>query len=280
MRASRGISVQLIVSLVAVLAVVATAVPSGLEAGDSAMFGYDFGEGHNQEYRVKFTQETFFGTFSSSIFADMEITEKCVGITEDGKFEMEITFNKVESSMMWMDKMQESSMGDELTGQSVGFVVDKHGEVEDIKALGYIESWRQFEGSVKQLVNGFYPYLPGKEIGKGDDWEHSKEQDENGMHITTAAVYTFKEMKEEKGRKCAKIEAESETGIGGISTTPMGDYESEGEGEGEHEFYFDPAEAIVVKLKGKIELKMDMKPVSGGETVETTVSYEIEKELL
>lgn len=277
MRVRKGNPGRLILFFAAILAVVA---PVALEAGDSAMFGYDFGEGHNQDYRVKFTQETFFGTYSSSIYADMEITEKCVGVTGDGKFEMEITFNKVESSMMWMEKMQESRMGEELTGQSVGFVVDKNGEVDQIKALGYIESWRQFEGSIKQLVNGFYPYLPGKEIGKGEDWEHAKEQDENGMHITSATVYTFKEMKEEKGRKCAKVESEIETGIGGINATPMGEYEAEGKGEGEHEFYFDPAESIVVKLKGKIEIKMDMKPVSGGETVETTVSYEIEKELL
>jgi hypothetical protein len=268
-----------IAALVAVLAVVVV-VPLELSAGDSAMLSYDFDEGHNQDYKVKFTQETFFGTYSSSVFADMEITEKCAGITEDGKFRMEVIFNKVESSMMWMDKMQDSKMGDALMGQSVAFVVDGHGEVDDLKALGYIESWRQFEGSIKQLVKGFYPYLPGKEISKGENWEDSKETDEEGMHVTSNAVYTFKEMKEEKGRNCARVESEVETGIGGVSSTPMGEYKAEGSGEGGGEFFFDPAEGIIVKIKEKIEIKMDMTPVSGGDAVETTVSFQIERELL
>ena len=262
------------------LILVLLVTPRGLAANDTAMFTYDFDEGHNQDYKVKFTQETFFGTFSSSVFADMEVTEKCVGTTEDGKFEMEMTFNKVESSMMWMDKMQPSTMGDELTGQSISFVVDSHGEVDDIKALGYIESWRQFEGSVNQLVNGFYPYLPGKEISKDEEWENSTESDEEGMHVTSNAVYKFSEMKEEKGRNCAKIEVEIETGIGGINSTPMGEYQTEGSGEGEGEFYYDPADGIVVKIKEKIEIKMDMTPVSGGDAVETTVTFQVERELL
>lgn len=255
-------------------------LPGGTAADGSAVFVYDFEEGHNQDYKVKFTQESFFGSFSSSVFADMEVTEKCVGVTEDGKFEMEVTFNKVEASMMWMEKMQESKMGEELTGQAIGFVVDKHGEVENIKALGYIEKWRQYEDSIKQLVNGFYPYLPDKEISEGESWEDSDERDENGMHVTSNAKYTFKEMKEQMGRNCAKVEAEVQTGIGGVSSTQMGEYEAEGEGEGESEFYFDPADAIVVKIKEKIEIKMDMTPASGGDVVETTISFQVERELL
>ncbi len=266
-------------AMIAMIAV-AVSVPMELAADDSATFAYDFDEGHNQDYKVKFTQETFFGTYSSSVFADMEITEKCVGTTEDGKFKMEVTFNKVESSMMWMDKMQESQMGEALMGQSISFVVDGHGEVDGLKALGYIESWRQFEGSIKQLVDGFYPYLPGKEISKGENWENSKETDEEGMHVTSNAVYTFKEMKEVKGRNCAKVAAEVETGIGGVSTTPMGEYKAEGKGEGEGEYFFDPADGIIVKIKEKIEIKMDLTPVSGGDAVETTVSFEVERELL
>lgn len=262
------------------LAIAALLVPAVLSADDSVIFGYDFEEGNTQDFKVKFTQETFFGSFSSSVFADMEITEKCVGVNEDGTYQMEILFNKVESSMMWMDKMQESSMGEELTGQTIGYTVDKNGEVDNIKALGYIESWRQYEGSMKQLVSGFYPYLPGEEISKGGEWEDSDENDEGGMHVTSSANYVFTEMKEEMGRKCAKVEAEIETGIGGVNTTPMGEYNAEGEGEGEAEFYFDPSESIIVKLKEKIEIKMDMTPVSGGDAIETTVSFEIERELL
>jgi PAS domain S-box-containing protein len=134
--------------------------------------------------------------------------------------------------------------------------------------------------NLNQLVNGFYPYLPDKEVAEGESWEDSKERDEDGMHVTSNAKYTFKEMKEQMGRNCAKVEAEVETGIGGVSTTPMGEYEAEGEGEGEAEFYFDPADAIVVWIKEKIEIKMDMTPVSGGDVVETTISFQVERELL
>jgi hypothetical protein len=260
--------------------VLAVATPGEAPADDAVMLKYNFKEGYSQDYKVKFTQEVFFGTFSRSVFADLEVTERCVGVSEDGKFMMEIVFNKVEASMMMFDKMQESQMGKQLTGQKVAFVVDKHGEVDEIKPVGYIESWQQMESDINAVVNGFYAYLPDKEVTKGESWENTDEQNDDGMHITSQSEYTFKEMKEEKGRNCAQIKSETKTGIGGVNTTPMGEFQAEGEGEGESELYFDPSAGIIVKMKGKMDIKMDMTPVDGGDTVETTVSYQIEKELL
>ena len=46
-------------------------------------------------------------------------------------------------------------------------------------------------------------------------------------------------------------------------------------------FFFDGSEKLIVKLKGSIEVKSDMVPVSGsGDTIESTIIYEINRELL
>ena len=172
-------------------------------------------------------------------------------------------------------------MGEAMTGQAVSFVLDKFGETDDISAMGYIESWNQLEGLVKALVDQMYIYLPDKPYGKGEKWEHTDEKDEDGLNITSLTEYSFKEWKEEKGRECAKVKAETELGIGGITTTPNGDYNMEGEGDGEYEFFYCRVDKIVVKMKGGIEVKSDMSPVSGSrDKIESTVLYEIEKELL
>ena len=101
------------------------------------------------------------------------------------------------------------------------------------------------------------------------------------MLITTSGVYSFKEIKNEKTRQCAKVKADISQEFEGTSSTPMGSFNAVGEGKGEYEFLFDPSDSAIVKLKGKHEVKMDMTPESGkGDDVETTVNIEIERELL
>jgi hypothetical protein len=267
--------------LLSVLVTAVLVLPVDTPADEKIYFGYEFSEGHSQQYKVKFKMEMFWGTFSQSTIVDLELTEKCLGETEDGAFKMEIVFDKVDASVMMFDRMQETGIGEALTGQTVSFVLDKFGETDDVTAMGYIESWNQVEGQIKAIIDQMYVYLPDKPYGKDEKWEHTDEKDEDGLNITARWEYTFEEWKEEKGRECAKVKAEAELGIGGVQTTPGGDYTVEGEGDGEYEFYFDRVDKIIVKMKGGIEIKSDMSPVSGGgDKVESTVLYDIEKELL
>jgi len=259
---------------------VTIAAPAPAPAEESVMFEYKFREGYNQDYKIKFSQEMYFGSFGMSFFSDLEVTFKCVGVTEDGKFNMEVVFNKVDASRMRGDRMEETKMGEQLTGQTVAFVVDAHGEVDDIKAMGYIEAWRQIERDIKTVIQAFFVYLPAEEVAKGENWENTDERNQEDLHITSRSEYEFKEIKDEKGRQCAQVKAKTEVGIGGVQATPQGDFKAEGEGEGETEFYFDVDDGIIVKLKDKMEIKMDMTPVAGGDGYEITRSYQIEVELL
>jgi hypothetical protein len=267
--------------VLALMAVALGAAPTTTLAGDGVLFEYGFEEGYVQQHKVEFKQEMFWGSFSRSAMFDMEITEKCVGVTEDGLFQMEVTFDKVEASIMMFDQMQDSKMGESLTGQSISFTVDKFGETNDVRAIGYIEGWNQLEQLVTEITNQLYVYLPSQPHVEGDKWEFTDERDEEGMNITENWEYEFKEMDEARGRNCAKVEAEVEFGIGGIASTPGGDFSMDGEGDGDYEFYFDGTEKLIVKLKGSIEVKSDMNPVSGsGDTIESTIIYEINRELL
>jgi hypothetical protein len=123
--------------------------------------------------------------------------------------------------------------------------------------------------------------LPAEDHSKGDKWEFTDEKDEQGMNVTENWEYEFKDVKQEMGRACAKIKAKVEFGVGGISSTPGGDFKMDGGGEGKYEFFFDGSEGLVVKLKGSIEIDSDMTPVDGkGDTAELTINYEISRELL
>jgi len=269
----------LVVLGLAVAALVA--VPSGVPAEDGVLFAYEFAKGYVQQHKVNFKQEMFWGSFSRSSIVDMEITEKCVGVTEDGLFEIELVFDKVEASVMMFDRMQESGIGESLTGQTITYTVDKFGETNDVRALGYIEAWSQIEQLVTEIANQFYVFLPAEDHAEGDKWEHTDERDEDGMNITENWEYEFKKAEQVKGRDCAKVKAEVAFGIGGIATTPGGDFNMDGEGDGDYEFFFDAAEKLVVKMKGSIEVKSDLVPVSGsGEEIESTIIYEIVRELL
>lgn len=270
---------RIIVLGLVIAAVLVTAVVS--PAQDGIRFEYVFKEGYVQQHKVFFKQQMFFGNFSRSAMVDLEVTEKCVGVTEDGAFQMELVFDKVEASIMMFDRLQDSGMDEALTGQSISFTLDKYGETNDVRAVGYIETWDQIQQMVREMANQLYVYLPAEAHAKGDKWEHTDERDEEGMNVTETWEYEFEKSEEEKGRECAKVKAEVEFGIGGVASTPGGDFNMDGEGDGKYEFCFDGAEFMIVKMKGSIEVQSDMVPVSGsGDTVESTIIYEISRELL
>jgi hypothetical protein len=252
-----------------------------LHAQDKVHFGYVVEEGFTESYKIKFNQDTDLGFFVMRVFVDMEVTEKCIGVDDTG-FLMQVTFDKVESSQMYQEKMSETPLAANLTGNSVTYHVDRHGEVTDIKAVGYIEGWASAEKIVEPVIESGYSYMPDEEVPKGGEWgkDAETEKTDQGMEVITTSVYTFKEMKEEKGRDCAKVEGKVENTITGQANTPQGPMTADGTGEGKFEMYFDPKTSRVVKVKTSMDIRMDLVPDSGGDPVETTITYSLEREIV
>ena len=268
-------SLLLVAAVVAALGLVFT----GARADDGVMFGYQFAEGATHDYKVKFTQEMDYGGFASSQFMDFEVTEKCVGTTEDGKFKMELVFNKAESSRMQFENMVEDQSFESLVGQSVSYLVDGHGAVSDIKALGYVENWMVVSQNIIMMMQFWYAHLPREQVVEGDGWEQSADKVDNGagMLVSTNAEFSFEETKEHKGHECAKVKAEVELKLEG----GMGGAETTGDGTGDYEFYFDPDGSVIVMLKSKIEIKLEVAQGSGqGDVQEIVINIQMDRELL
>jgi hypothetical protein len=262
-----------------VLVVTALGLTSAVVADEEVFLGYSFSEGYEQHYKVKFNQEVDFGGFAFSQLIDMKVTEKCLG-TEDSLYLMEMTFDEVESARMQFDKMVDDPMGENLTGHTVTFKVDKFGETSEIKPTGYIEGWQQMQKIVEAVVNNWYAYLPNESVAEGGGWSKIDEpQEDAGMRTEGKSDYEFKEVKKEKGRQCAKIEARSENLVKGKQQTQMGAMDVEGNGKGEVEFYFCTESSTIIKYKAKVEMKMDMTPEAGGDVTETTVNIVMEREV-
>jgi hypothetical protein len=60
----------------------------------------------------------------------------------------------------------------------------------------------------------------------------------------------------------------------------MGAFALTGAGKGKFEFLFDPASAKIVRLKGAMDVDIDMTPEAGGDPMKTAVSNHVEVELL
>ena len=265
------------------LLILGTAAALGLVgavlADDAVMFGYKFEEGASHDYKVKFSQDVDYGGFAFEQFMDFEVTEKCVGVTEDGKFRMELLFNKVETSRMQYDKMEEDDSFDGLLGQSVSYAVDAHGSVTDVKAAGYVDNWPRIYPTILMMMQLWHAYLPGEQVEAGNGWEETTDKQDNGagLLISTSAKFSFEEKKKEKDHECAKVKAEVAQKIEGNQAG----YKADGTGKGKFEFYFCPEGSVMVSLKSKFEIKMDMTPESGqGNDVETIVNIQMERELL
>lgn len=263
-------------------AVVALAVGAGLWSGLGAegevMFSYRYEVGQSDAFKLKFNMELETMGFARTQFVDMEVTEICVGVTED-LFKMEMRFDKVESSVMFFEKLQEDKMGENLTGQSVSYEVNRHGKVDKIQDVGVIDGWAEIEQSVKQILQMWYPYLPGEGVAEGGNWADVDSSETDDMRTIANTKYLFKEPKKEKGRECAQVKADINFTMSGTQSTPMGVFQTDGRGEGKNEFFFDPETFAIVKSKGTLEIHMDMTPEAGGDGFVTTVNFEMQREL-
>ncbi|MFH1756143.1 MAG: hypothetical protein ABIA59_10635, partial [Candidatus Latescibacterota bacterium] len=221
------------------------------------------------------------------ILVEMEVTESCIEVVGDSLFKMEIVFDEMSSSMTMNDNLRPNTFDEAFKGQTISYEVDKFGEVSKVKARSYIEGWRQFGETVNMVIAGFYPSLPDKAVKLGEKWNEEKTEnpdDDPGLEVTSKISYKFMEMKNEKGKDCARIESESESTFAGIITNSYGKFNTNGSSKSKSEYYFNPAGGGIVKFRAKTETDAKMKkeaasPGEKDEEHETHMSYEIKKEL-
>jgi hypothetical protein len=261
-----------------VVALTAVAVPA---VAEDVTFAYKFEPGSTERHRAKLNQEVTMGPMAVSNIADMEVTVKCVS-GKDGKYAMEMTFDKVDVSMTMGSTTTANPMGAQLTGQTIAFTTDANGEVSDIKPAGSFAAWGSARQLVEPIIESWYPHLPNKAVPLGGEWkkEGDKKGSDSGMETDIDAAFKFKELKKEKGRDIAVVEQTMTAKVSGKTETPMGNYNVAGGGKGKGDFHFDPSKSRVVRLKGQIDLNMDMTPEAGGDPVQTVITNHVERQLL
>jgi hypothetical protein len=261
--------------------------PVAATADDGIQLTYKCEPGYTQKSKCEFSQNQDFYGMNYVILIEMEITESCVEVIADTAYKMELVFDEVSSSMTMNDNLMPNNFDEAFKGQTVSYIVDKSGEVTDVKAKSYIEDWRQFGETVKMVISGFFPSLSGKVVKPGEKWDEETTENpkENPkLEVVTKMFYEFKEMKKEKGRECAKIFAKSNSTFKGLITTPQGELDTNGNSKSEAEFFFDAGKGCIVKFKAKTETDAKMVKAatsSAGkeEEMEMHRSYEIKKEL-
>jgi hypothetical protein len=251
-------------------------------AEDGIMLAHRFEAGASQRYRVRFNGEADMHGMMVTQLGDMEVTVKCVSAAE-GKYSMEMKFDKAELSRSMMGNMETDPRGETLAGSVVNFVVDGKGVVSGIKTAGYVEVWNELRNVLEPIIKDWYVYLPAEPVVVGGEWsqDNVKETQPGGIEVTKNSRFKLKEMKKEGGRDCALVVATVDNAFGGKVASPGGEFDVSGGGKGKYEFYFDPAAGVVVKYKGKMDVEMEMVPTGGtGDPVESTIGYQFEKELL
>ncbi|MDH4037457.1 MAG: hypothetical protein OEX18_07245 [Candidatus Krumholzibacteria bacterium] len=244
------------------------------------MFAYSFEEGSSRQYRVKLSQELAFSGNTMGQIGDFEVTLKCLSVA-DGVASMELVFDKADMMREMFGNQAADPLADMLVGHGIVFKVDPSGEVSDIAQSGYYDGWDSVQPFVEPLVKGWFPRLPGRAHAPGGTWESSDtEKGADGTDVKVTAHYTYKENKKQGGVDCASVTGDLATEVAGTSVSPMGTFQVEGGGKGKFEFLFDPAARAIVKLKSRMTVDMDLTPRAGGDTVDTSVNYQMERELL
>ena len=262
-------------------ATLALAFAAAPVAAEDITFAYKFEPGTSERHRAKLNQEVTMGPMAVSNIADMEVTVKCVS-GKDGKYAMEMTFDKVDVSMTMGSNTSANPMGAQLTGQTIAFTTDANGEVSDIKPAGSFDAWSSARQLVEPIIESWYPHLPNKAVPVGGEWkkEGDKKGSDSGMETDVDAFFKFRELKKDKGHDFAVVEQTMTAKVSGKTETPMGNYNVAGGGKGKGDFHFDPSKSRVVRLKGQIDLNMDMTPEAGGDALQTVITNHVERQLL
>ncbi len=262
----------------AAMSIVAATTPV---AAKDITFAYKFEPGTTERHRAKLNQEVTMGPMAISNIADMEVTVKCIS-GADGKYAMEMTFDKVDVSMTMGGNTTANPVASQLAGQTISFTANANGDVADIKPLGTFEAWGTARQLVEPIIEGWFPHLPNQAVAVGGEWKKNgdKKGSESGMETEIEGSFKFRELKKDKGLDVAVVDQTMLATVSGKTATPMGSYTVAGAGKGKGDFLFDPSKSRVVRLKGQIDLNMDLTPEAGGEPVETVITNHVERELL
>lgn len=268
----KKIPAMVIVLIAGVLAVPAI-------AGESVRFSYLFRQGSEQAYKISFNQDIDAGAFTMNRFADFQVVEKCVAVS-DSNSTMEMTFVKVESSRRFGETLQDDKMGTDLTGKKVRYTVNADGGVDNVTSVGYIEGWSKMTQILTPVIESGYVFLPDTNIAVGNSWDRKNftQKVGGGLSSVTSVEFLFKEMKKEKGRECARVTGNRHSTMAGKLQLGAKSADASGKSTGKFEFYFDPATSMIVKLKSKVEATIALTD-DEGQAHESTFSYNIEREI-
>jgi hypothetical protein len=127
--------------------------------------------------------------------------------------------------------------------------------------------------------------LPDSTIAPGGSWPVHEIEEAEGVDRKEEqkALFDFKEIKKEKGKKCAKVVGDSEHYVHGKISNRFGQFHMEGRGKTQVEFFFDTDGSGIIKLKGQGEMRVDMSDASTSgekaETHESHITFGFKKEL-
>lgn len=263
----------------------AGAMMIGLAAPASAahdvVFGYAFKTGASERHRLKLNTEMEAMGLEMSQVADMSVTVTCAAVHDDA-FTMSMVFDKVEASKVIGGSMQQDASAARMVGKSVTFTVDSHGEVSGITPGPDFDVWPEVQQVVEPTLKSWYVYLPAKAVPVGGEWkrENHRGKSTSGSEYVSNERFKFTQMKNEKGRDLALVDANITTELGGSTQTLAGVFDVAGSGQGKFQFSFHPATGVITRFKGTMETNIDMTPQGGGEVVKTSVANHIERELL
>lgn len=249
-------------------------------AGD-VMFSYKFKPGATEKYRLKINTEMEMSGMGMSQIADMTVTVTCQSVAE-GMHDMTLTFDKVETSNVIGGNMQADPSAAKMIGKTVMFKVDPHGAVTEITPAADFAAWSEVQQAVEPTLKNWYIYMPDKAVAVGGEWKRENYHDASasGSEYTSTEHFKFREMKNEKGTDVAVVDENVTTKVGGQTDTPMGSFDLSGTGKGKFEFYFNPATGTITRFKGQMDTDIDMTPQSGGDSMKTSVSNHIERQLI
>jgi len=249
-------------------------------AAKDVTFGYRFEPGKAQKYQLKMNTEMEMTGMEASQVADMQVTVTCASAKGDA-YTMNLVFDKVEASNVIGGNMQADPTAAQMTGESVSFTVDSHGEVSAVTPGPGFEAWAQVQQVIEPTLKNWYVFLPDKAVPVGGDWKRENYRDKSaGTEYVSNENFKFREMKKDKGQDTATVDQDVTTQIGGTTQTPVGIYNLAGTGKGKFEFQFDPARGVITYYKGSMQTDINMTPQSGGDPMKTSVVNHIERQLV
>jgi hypothetical protein len=258
---------------------VAVFIAGFASAAGEVMFQYKFAPGAKERHRLKLDTEIEMMGMDITQTADMAVTVTCVSADKD-VHTMSMVFDKVDASMTMGGNMQQDPSAAKMTGKSVTFTVDVHGDVANITPGPGFDAWPEVQQVIEPTLKNWYVYFPANTVPVSGNWKRENHHDKSvdGAEYVTNESYTFSAMKKEKAGEVAVVDSDVTANVGGSTTTPMGVFDLAGSGKGKFQFAFNPKTGTITRLKGTMETAVDMKPKTGGDAMKTSFANHIDRE--